>query len=96
LPTTTINVLKSAEGKKKRGMIRQLISKWVQTRLDSMNLPEEERQKWQARIKKLSDRGTVILKAFKGRKDGDYSKNLYQDWEECPVCAGSLEGCKVP
>lgn len=96
LPGDMIRNLNSTEGKKKRGVIRQLIAKWVQTRLGSMNLPEKERQDWQARIKKLSDRGTEAMKRFKTGSNGDYYKNHYQDWDECAICEGSLEGCKLP
>ena len=94
LPAATISALKSTDGKKKRGMIRQLISKWVQHRLDSMNLTNKALQEWQEKLKKLHDVGTASLKRFKENSNGKYYKNLYQDWEECPACEGSLQGCK--
>ncbi|MDP6112605.1 MAG: hypothetical protein QGF00_18050 [Planctomycetota bacterium] len=96
LPEATISALKSADGKTRRGMIRQLISKWVQIKLESMNLTDKGLREWQEKIKKLHGQGTAVLKRFKANSNGEYYKNLYKDWEECPVCAGSLEACKMP
>ena len=91
LTTAQVTQLKSADPNQRRAGLQGLIQHWVGQRLDMMRLSDDERGDIAAKLKKLKEDGTRVLKHFQSGKSGGHYADIYRDWESCPSCTGSAK-----
>lgn len=77
------------EPNERREQLRDSISKWVEERIKSMNLDEDQAKDLRAELKEMSDRGTEQLESLKNGGNGEFFQKIYADWEFCPSCSGT-------
>jgi hypothetical protein len=91
LPEKTVKGLMSKTLSVRLTTLRTPIRMWVENRLVSMKLDEQERQKWWKDITARVGQGTGTLKHLKG------TDPWYKDWAAywgCAACLGSQDACR--
>jgi hypothetical protein len=78
----------SKAGQPCRDAIKALIQKWVDARIETFRLDENETKELRDELARMRKEGEKALKGFKSGKPGDWTN--YKGWEEgCPICKGA-------
>lgn len=83
--------LKSPETQTRLVALRQLVQRWVERRLTTMRLTEEEKREWTTKLAERSEQGKGSLGSLM-RDDPNYKGwSLY--WG-CAACNGTTDACR--
>jgi hypothetical protein len=66
-----------------------LIKKWVDVRIVQLRLTEEETKELREKLAAMRQKGEEALKRYQTAEVGDDLRELYKDWERCPICSGA-------
>lgn len=93
LPDEVREKLRSDEVKTRLTVIHELVGGWVNERLTSLRLTEEENQNLQGELEAGRERGMSMLRSYQNEGEGRLKAYApaYAELEECAICNAALQ-----
>jgi hypothetical protein len=95
LPADVSEALKSDKASIRLKAVNELVSKWIQYRMDHSSLTVSEKKTLVDSLKKGRDEGMQALHDFAKNSNGPHSMDAfaagYEDGDECAICNAALQ-----